>query len=424
MDEEGPQVRVRFITKDASISVTKTPIALPTRSNRHLLSKVINHLLNPSNAILFDFLIDGNYLRTSLSKYMTQHLLSEETILTLEYVRALPEPNFNTKTPHSDWVSAISVAGSQVIVTGSYDGILRIYSVEKGVCKAQQQAHEGAIKAVHAYHHILSETYLISTCGLDQIARIWLYDPKTSALSEQSVLNGHTNSVNTVCMISENVLTGGWDHTVRLWTMENRLNSDLLRGKKRHKKNEPEMISKDVVLAGHSGPVTGVAFHPLRSECIVSASIDRSVRIWDTAKQECIQSMYGDRAITDLSVNAHTNIILTAHPDQSVRLWDPRASDNGQRAIQRTFQSHRGWVSSVEWCDSYEHLFASSGYDGFVKVWDDRCGIPLHSITAHDGKAFDVSWIEAPESDRTLMKLASGGEDCLLKIFNVGQSSS
>lgn len=40
--------------------------------------------------------------------------------------------------------------------------------------------------------------------------------------------------------------------------------------------------------------------------------------------------------------------------------------------VRATFTSHKGWVSSVHWSTTEEHMFISGGYDSIVKLWDSR----------------------------------------------------
>lgn len=432
MEEEGPQVRVKFVTKNESIRVTETPFAVPARLNRQGLSQVVNHLLNTDKPRPFDFLIDGVFLRSTLEKYMRQHMISEESVLTLEYVEAMPAPEPQQTASHPDWVSSVA-AIDDLFVTGCYDGIVRVHDAQ-GECVASRKAHEGAIKAVSVQHHsqVADGNYLIGTCGKDQQAHVWQFNQSTKALEPLAALSGHLNSVDALALELQGTraLTGSWDNTVRVWQClaEDEAGADEHQGGSRKKQKKANGAAKitfrhleaEIVLVGHTSAVSGVAFHPQDQYKVVSASSDRTVRIWDLTTHQCVQTITGNRAITSLAVN-QAGLVLTAHPDHCVRLWDPRASATGETMLQRTFQSHKQWVSAVTWRDdSNEHVFASSSYDGTVKVWDIRSSIPLHTVAAHKGKAFDVAWGTQPHSTSdNLMLLASGGEDKELKLYRL-----
>ena len=95
------QVQVTFVTTSSSYVVTDAPITVPTKLRRYGLSEVINHLLGRTGLSLlgsfkqqpqtshclvacslleklipFDFLIKGEFLRTSIQKYLDEKELS------------------------------------------------------------------------------------------------------------------------------------------------------------------------------------------------------------------------------------------------------------------------------------------------------------------------------------------------------------
>lgn len=416
------QVRVKFVTKNEAIRVTETPFAVPTRLNRQGLSQVVNHLLNTTTPKPFDFLIDDLFLRSSLEKYMQQHSVSEESLLTLEYVEALPQPEKKNETNHPDWVSAVAVA-KDVVVTGCYDGQVRVYDLD-GECNASLKSHHGAIKSVSVQFHKQHE-YYIATSGKDQMGQLWLYNASTKQITAVAAFTGHLNSVDAVALRTsgEQAITGSWDNTVRVW---NTLGKDDPAAEAQPKKKQKSsssgasavtfrQLEAEIVLVGHTSYITGVAFHPQHDHQVVSGSSDRSVRLWDLTTHSCVQTLTGNRAITGISVNAD-GLVLSAHPDRCVRLWDPRATQSGENLVQRTFNSHKEWVSAVQWHPTNANLFASSSYDGTVKIWDSRSTIPLHTVAAHDGKALDVAW--RPEAEPQVA-FVSGGEDKQLKFFSV-----
>lgn len=427
------QIRVKFVTKNAAIRVTETPFAVPTHLNRRGLSQVVNHLLDTGTSVRpFDFLIDGLFLRSSLGKYLQTHNVSEEALLTLEYVEALCEPQKKKETNHPDWISAVAAFDDNLVVTGCYDGVLRVLDTQ-GDLKTSVKAHEGAIKAVSVASSDESGEFVIASSGKDQLAQLWRYTVKTATLSPLAALTGHLNSVDAVHVHAsgKRVVTGSWDNTVRVWQIPTTsVESGLQHATKKQKTaadgasvesfRQPEA---EIVLTGHTSYVTSVAFRPSSSEhdndMIVSAGSDRVVRLWDLPTQSCSQSLVGNRAVSDLSVNAN-GLILTAHADHCVRLWDPRAQQHGESIVQRTFRSHKAWVSSVAWHPntiSNEHLFLSGGYDGTAKVWDARCTIPLHTVNAHEGKLLSLSWRHQQSSDSNVA-FATGGDDKMLNFFS------
>ena len=66
-----------------------TLFSVPTRLSRYGLSEIVNYLIlgndNETNEkhIPYDFLINGQFLRTSLSKYIKQHALNVVCIIVL-----------------------------------------------------------------------------------------------------------------------------------------------------------------------------------------------------------------------------------------------------------------------------------------------------------------------------------------------------
>jgi hypothetical protein len=69
IDEEA-LIQVRFHTKYSEFKITETIITVPAKLRRYGLSELINHLLENSKPIPFDFLIGEEFLRTSLAHFM------------------------------------------------------------------------------------------------------------------------------------------------------------------------------------------------------------------------------------------------------------------------------------------------------------------------------------------------------------------
>ncbi len=108
MEDDEAQIRVSFKTHHEKYKVTETPFAVPLRLTRYGLSEVINHLLNFSTPIPFDFLIQSIFLRTSLTKHVKSNGISTEEVLEIEYLPMMHAPESGHKNEEPDWISCIS----------------------------------------------------------------------------------------------------------------------------------------------------------------------------------------------------------------------------------------------------------------------------------------------------------------------------
>jgi ribosome biogenesis protein YTM1 len=64
----------------------------------------------------FDFLVDGELLRSPLDVHMSQKNISGERNVVIEYMEATPSPEPMDCLIHDDWVSAIHSKDSWYVV--------------------------------------------------------------------------------------------------------------------------------------------------------------------------------------------------------------------------------------------------------------------------------------------------------------------
>jgi WD40 repeat protein len=159
-----------------------------------------------------------------------------------------------------------------------------------------------------------------------------------------------------------------------------------------------------VVLAGHSGPVTGIAFSPDGS-VILSGGTDGAVTGWDvergrgqrllrgeagavravaSARATGCLAVAGDRLVLRrpdgsvsnldghkdgtlcLAFSADGAMLASGGSDQAVRLW--RASDGRELAA---FEGHAGPVRAVAFSPDRRFVY-SGGADGTLRRWPVR----------------------------------------------------
>jgi len=83
-------VRVRFVTKQASLAVPDTALALATTCRREQLGDVVNKLRG-GTALDLDFLWADKLVQGSLAQHAARHGLSTENVAELEYFKRAPE---------------------------------------------------------------------------------------------------------------------------------------------------------------------------------------------------------------------------------------------------------------------------------------------------------------------------------------------
>ena len=165
---------------------------------------------------------------------------------------------------------------------------------------------------------------------------------------------------------------------------------------------------------------------------LISGSWDHSIKLWDVEKENCLLTLNGARVVSCLDTSYHSEgVVATGHPDCTIRLWDVRTNNSKQDTMlisDNTFRpSHKAWVSSVKWSQSNAYQLASTSHDGSVKVWDIRSSTPLHTVRtfSKEEKGLTLLWlppISAPtegEEGKSHEAIYAGGTDCIIKRLGV-----
>lgn len=132
----------------------------------------------------------------------------------------------------------------------------------------------------------------------------------------------------------------------------------------------------------HRCPVLSVAWSP-EGNRLASAGADGSLHIWSADGSGVVVGSVGQPggAATSLSWSPDGTCLLAGGLDGTVYLWDP---DEGTALD--TYEAHQQPVSTVAWCpDARRFLFATAGYDGYVKIWSAERRDCLFMHMGHNG---------------------------------------
>lgn len=165
-------------------------------------------------------------------------------------------------------------------------------------------------------------------------------------------------------------------------------------------------------LSGHTARVSRTEFHP-SGQYLASASYDTTWRLWDleTTSELLLQEGHSKEVHT-LSFNTDGSLLVSAGLDSIPRIWDLRTG----RTVM-LLESHTAPVFAVDWgADGVRVLTGSS--DGFAKCWDLRAVRETASIGAHRNGVSDIRWFKGTDGplsssvhEDVVMSNASDGEE-------------
>jgi WD40 repeat protein len=117
---------------------------------------------------------------------------------------------------------------------------------------------------------------------------------------------------------------------------------------------------------GHTEGILSVAFSP-GGRRIASASMDRTIRVWDVAAGECqavLQGHTGD--VFSAVFHPDGTRIASSSRDRTIRLWDVATGEEVAR-----LQGHTNYVWSLAFSPDGTTLVSGSG-DGTLRLWDTQ----------------------------------------------------
>lgn len=245
------------------------------------------------------------------------------------------------------------------------------------------QSHRLPVTCV-AFHPIFSS---LASGSEDTTIKIWDWE-----LGElERTIKGHTKAV---LAIDYGGPRGGTllascssDLTIKLW--------------------DPNDEYKNIrTLPGHDHSVSAVRFvpsgaagSPSSGNLLVSASRDKTLRIWDVSTGYCVKTLYSHVDwVRDVCASFDGRWLLSAGNDQTARLWDTTSGD-----VKATLLGHEHVIECCTFAppSSYGYLATFTGLkkpplgtssgefvatgsrDKSIKIWDFR-GILIKTLVGHD----------------------------------------
>lgn len=438
---EEQQILVRFIANPSipdELKVKSDQMAIPADLTRYGLSQTINALLGLEKVIPFDFEVEQHLVREPLHSLVTFLGISAELVLDVVYSLAVMPPKQESKQPQDDWVSTVCGLPAGEVVSGGYDGLVRLWTGDGKQSSIAFQAHRGRITS-SASLPAADAARLLVTSGTDGSACVWrlrssddLADTadaaSESAAEKIADYRGHVDSIAALAVqpAGRRFATCGWDGLMNIWDTGDAVTAaedavEAASSAKRRKVRKGAAVASELTsvlevvqpalqLSGHKQCVSGAVWH--REDRIVSCSWDRSVRLWDTATSVNHATLNHNRAVHSVATppGSGDGIVAFGGAESGLRLWDPRSE--GETLAVRTLSGHSNWISAITWHPISQHHLVTASHDMTLRLWDLRSTMALHTIKVHTEKVLCAAWLDNKH-------LASGGADNQMVVHTI-----
>ncbi|KAK8899617.1 hypothetical protein M9Y10_001933 [Tritrichomonas musculus] len=268
----------------------------------------------------------------------------------------------NPSAVHNGAVKSIAfVPGSNILLSGSDDKTVCVWSAATKKCIGRLSGHNGRIWS------IASSEKCAVTSSSDSTVKLWSFNDQR----ELATFKGHKGDV--YCVDIEDgdshLLSGGYDQSIVVW-------------------DTPTQIAA-TILKGHSGAVTAVQFDN-SGKLVVSGGTDLTVQLWDVRSYlATIQLSPVLSEVTSLSSDKQFTHILAATKDNTNRIWDLRRTDSVM-LLKGHSNASKHFVRARYGPD--DKTVISGSDDGRIYCWDAITGKVIDKLKAHPMGVFDVVW--------------------------------
>lgn len=192
---------------------------------------------------------------------------------------------------------------------------------------------------------------------------------------------GHEQNVCALDAKDSIIVSGSWDLTARVWSVND--------------------ASLKYVLKGHEHAVWCVLI--ISESMILTGSADKTIRLWQNGKSVRTFTGHSDAVRALCLLDATT--FASCSNDQSIKIWDLQSGK-----VVKELYGHTSYIYSISLLPSGELI--SSGEDRSVRIWNLEQGQCVQVITF----PFVSAWSVAVE--KTSGDFAVGGSDHLIRLFS------
>lgn len=287
---------------------------------------------------------------------------------------------------HPDTVSSLSFAPDGILVSGCWDGKVRIYTKTETRAANGWTGHDGA---VHSVAFSPDGEWIVSG-GHDATIRLWLRESGTVL----RLFRGHLYSVENVNFspLGDRIVSCSRDRTLRVWDLR--------------------LVEDDVERIGHQAMITAIAATK-DGRVAVSASEDRTIRAWSTETGRHLALLSGHEGIIqNIAVDHLGRQIASVADDGSVRIWDLK---QGQEVRKIPIKEGRAVCLTAD--PQYPLIVATGGENPSLQMISNEPGHPPRRLPLQGGT---IQTLTVSDDGSTV---AAGTDQGRILIINTASGS-
>jgi F-box/WD-40 domain protein 7 len=291
--------------------------------------------------------------------------------------------NNNPTLGHTSSIKSVAVYGDRII-SGSDDNTIKIWTPNpqgQYTCTQTLGLNRNGDPELGHMDHVYSVAVYgncIISGSNDHTIKIWkrnlqgvyICTHTLGVANNNDPVSGHISGVKSVAVYGGRIISGSFDHTIKIWT---RNNADVYICT--HTLGVANNINPEL---GHTSDVWSIAFIGDR---IISGSHDRTIKIWDPNPQglyTCTQTLDGANnnghtsAIESIAVNG--DLIISGSFDRTIKIWE--RNQQGLYTCTHTLgvannnNGLLGHTHSVSSLAVYGDHIISGSYDHTIKIWN------------------------------------------------------
>ncbi|XP_011405355.1 PREDICTED: glutamate-rich WD repeat-containing protein 1-like [Amphimedon queenslandica] len=202
---------------------------------------------------------------------------------------------------------------------------------------------------------------------------------------------------------------------------------------------ENESPELETVMIQHTSTINRIRVAPIRTSTIVATWAESgSVHLWDVSKHCLMLDSPGTGGAPSIrghiekpmhTFNGHKcegygldwnevvpGRMCSGDNNGNIHIWNYK--EGGTWTVdKRPFTGHRNSIEDLQWSHDEPTVFTSCSSDGSIRVWDIRApptkGCMIALANAHESDVNVINW------NKYEPYIVSGGDDCLLKIWDL-----